>query len=122
MQEVFLHNQRWSQINCTVAEYIKDGWNGTLYRPEPTEEVIREMMKYKGITDYNIAKQYFNKTCSECGKNVRQNDVLATNMKLRGRNVTEFKCKKCLMKEFNLSKDDWNDKVADFKEQGCKLF
>ena len=122
VQEVFLHNQRWSQINCTVAEYVKDGWNGTLYRPEPTEEVIREMMKYKGITDYNIAKQYFNKTCSECGKNVRQNDVLAMNMKLRGRNVTEFKCKKCLMKEFNMCKGDWNDKVVDFKEQGCKLF
>lgn len=122
VQEDFLHNQRWSQINCTVAEYIKDGWNGTLYRPEPTEEVVWEMMKYKGITDYNIAKQYFNKTCSECGKNVRQNDVLAMNMKYHGRSTTDFKCKKCLMREFNMSKDDWNDKVADFKQQGCKLF
>lgn len=121
LQKVFLESQRWQQVNCTLAEY-HSCWNGGLLRPEPTEEVIREMMKYKGITDYEVAKQYFNKTCIECGKNVRQNDVLAMNMKLYGRNLTEFKCKKCLMKEFGMTKNDWNNKVADFKAQGCKLF
>ena len=109
-------------MNCTLAEYIKDGWNGTLYRPKPTEEVIREMMKYKGITDYDVAKKYFNKTCSDCGKNIRQNDVLAMNMKMYGRNTTEFKCKKCLIKDLNMSKGEWDEKVEDFKAQGCVLF
>lgn len=38
------------------------------------------------------------------------------------RNVTEFKCKKCLMNELNMSKEDWDKKVQDFKNQGCNLF
>ena len=122
VQEDFLHNQRWTMMNCTLSEYIKDGWNGTLYRPEPTEEVINEFMEYKGITDRNIALQYFNKTCCECGKNVRQNDVLAMNLKMNGRNTNKIYCKKCLMKELNMSKDEWDNNVADFKAQGCKLF
>lgn len=121
LQKVFLENQRWQKVNCTLSEY-HSCWNGGLLRPEPTEEVIREMMEYKGITNYNVAKQYFNKTCSECGKNVRQNDILAMNMKYHGRNVTEFKCKKCLMNELDMSKEEWNKKVEDFKNQGCNLF
>ena len=122
VQEDFLHNQRWTMMNCTLAEYIKDGWNGTLYRPEPTEEVINEFMEYKGITDRNVALQYFNKTCCECGKNVRQNDVLAMNLKMNGRNTNKIYCKKCLMKELGMSKEEWDNNVADFKAQGCKLF
>ena len=121
LQKVFLENQRWQKVNCTLSEY-HSCWNGGLLRPEPTDEVIREMMNYKGITDYNVAKQYFNKTCSECGKNVRQNDVLAMNMKYHGRNVTEVKCKKCLMNELDMSKEEWSKKVEDFKNQGCNLF
>lgn len=121
LQKDFLESQRWTRNNCTLAEY-HSCWNGGLLRPEPTEEVIREMMEHKGITDYEIAKQYSNKTCVECGKNVRQNDVLAMNMKYHGRNVTDFKCKKCLMKELNMSKEDWDKKVEDFKNQGCSLF
>lgn len=121
LQKVFLENQRWQKVNCTLSEY-HSCWNGGLFRPEPTDEVIKEMMEYKGITDYNVAKQYFNKTCSECGKNVRQNDVLAMNMKYHGRNVTEFKCKRCLMNELNMRKEEWDKKVEDFKNQGCSLF
>ena len=109
-------------MNCTLDEYIKDGWNGTLYRPEPTEEVINEFMEYKGITDRNIALQYFNKTCCECGKNVRQNDVLAMNLKMIGRSTDKIYCKKHLMAKLNMSKEEWDNNVSDFKGQGCKLF
>lgn len=121
-QEVFLRNQRWVQMNCTLEEYIKDGWNGTLYRPEPTEEVVDEFMEYKGITDRSVALQYFNKTCRQCGKNVRQNDVLAMNLKMIGRSTNKIYCKKCLITELNMSKEQWDNSVADFKAQGCKLF
>lgn len=121
-QEVFLHNQGWVQMNCTLEEYIKDGWNGTLYRPEPTEAVISEFMTYKGITDRNVALQYFNKTCCECGKNVRQNDVLAMNLKMIGRSTDKIYCKKHLMAKLNMSKEEWDNNVSDFKGQGCKLF
>ncbi len=122
LQEQFIKDNSWTKINCTLAEYIQNGWNGTLYRPEPTEEVINEFMKYKGITDRNIALQYFNKTCCTCGKNVRQNDVLAMNLKMNGRNTNKIYCKKCLMKELGMSKDEWDNNVADFKAQGCVLF
>ena len=121
-QKVFLHNQGWVQMNCTLEEYIKDGWNGTLYRPEPTEAVISEFMTYKGITDRNVALQYFNKTCCECGKNVRQNDVLAMNLKMIGRSTDKIYCKKHLMAKLNMSKEEWDNNVSDFKGQGCKLF
>ncbi len=121
-REVFLRNQGWVQMNCTLEEYIKDGWNGTLYRPEPTEAVISEFMTYKGITDRNVALQYFNKTCCECGKNVRQNDVLAMNLKMIGRSTDKIYCKKCLMSKLNMNKEEWDNSIADFKEQGCKLF
>lgn len=96
--------------------------DGTLYRPEPTEEVINEFMEYKGITDRNVALQYFNKTCCECGKNVRQNDVLAMNLKMNGRNTNKIYCKKCLIKKLGMSKEEWDNNVADFKAQGCVLF
>ena len=122
MQKDFLQNQRWSQINCTVQEYVKDGWNGTLYRQEPTEEVINEFMEYKGITDKSVALQYFNKTCCECSKNVRQNDVLAMNLKFHGRSTNKIYCKKCLMKKLEMSKEDWDKNVARFKQQECVLF
>lgn len=122
LQEQFIKDNSWTKVNCTLAEYIQNGWNGTLYRPEPTEEVINEFMEYKGITDRNIALQYFNKTCCECGKNVRQNDVLAMNLKMNGRNTNKIYCKKCLMKELGMSKEEWDNNVADFKAQGCKLF
>lgn len=122
VREDFLHNQRWTMMNCTLDEYIKDGWNGTLYRLEPTEEVVNEFMEYKGITDRNIALQYFNKTCCKCGKNVRQNDVIAMNLKLHGRNVDKIFCRKCFMKEHKMSKEEWNKNIEYFKRQGCSLF
>lgn len=121
LREVFTQDNRWTKLNCTIDEYILNGWNGTLYRKEPTEKVINEFMKYKGLADRKVALQYFNKTC-ECGKNVRQNDVLAMNLKLHGRKTNKIYCKKCLMKELKMSKQDWDNAVADFKNQGCTLF
>lgn len=117
----FVKNTRWVRLNCTVDEYKKH-WNGGLYRPEPTNEVVNEFMEYKGITDRNVALQYFNKTCCECGKNVRQNDVLAMNLKMNGRTTNKIYCKKCLMKELGMTKEQWDDCITDFKSQGCKLF
>lgn len=115
-------SQRWTKMNCTIAEYVQDGWNGTLYRPEPTEEVIQEFMQYKGIADRNLALQYFNKTCCECGKNVRQEDVIGMNLKLIGRETEKIYCKKCLRKMFGMSVQEWDENVQKFKDEGCELF
>lgn len=122
LRKSFIKNQWWSGKNCTIDEFVKEAWNGASYRPEPTEEVIKEFMEYKGLTDRNVALQYFNKTCCECGKNVRQNDVLAMNLKLHGRTTNKIYCKKCLMKELGMNKEEWDSNVADFKAEGCTLF
>ena len=44
------------------------------------------------------------------------------NMKVHGRSVNKFFCKKCLMKELGLDKNQWNEQVENFKQQGCDLF
>ena len=122
LQDSFVVENRWYKTNSTIDEYVTSGWCGGLYRPEPNDEVINEFMKYKGLTDRNVALQYFNKTCCVCGKNVRQNDVLGMNLKLHSRDVEKIYCKKHLMELHNMSSEEWDRNVADFKAQGCKLF
>lgn len=122
LRKNFPQNTRWVRNNCTIDEYVTSGWCGGLYRSEPNDEVINEFMKYKGLTDRNVALQYFNKTCCVCGKNVRQNDVLGMNLKLHSRNVEKIYCKKHLMVLHNMSSEEWDKNVEDFKAQGCKLF
>lgn len=121
LDDGFIKEQRWTRMNCTKEEYHLC-WNGGLYRKTPTDSVIEEFMEYKGIADKNIALQYFNKACCICGKNVRQNDVLAMNLKINGRKADKIYCKKCLMNELKIGKEEWDEMVLDFKTQGCVLF
>lgn len=121
LENDFLKNSRWQQLNCTLNEY-HSCWNGGLVRPEPTIDVIKELMDHKGLSDYRVAEQYFNKTCLKCGKHIRQNNVLAMNMKSLGRNTSIFYCKKCFKKQFGLSEEQWKQQIAGFKAQGCELF
>ena len=44
------------------------------------------------------------------------------NLKLLGRNTGKFMCKKCLMKSFNMSKEQWDERIIRFKQQECELF
>ena len=115
-------------MNCTLDEYINQAWNGGVFREEPTEEVIKEYAEYSGI-DESLAEQYFNKYCAngcktQSGKQrkIKDKEILAMNMKLHGRNISKFMCKKCLMNMHNMTKDDWDMQVAEFKKQGCDLF
>lgn len=122
IDEQFERENQCTINNCTRAEYHMMWNNGSQVRSEPTEEVIKEFMEYKGLTDENVARQYFNKTCEDCGKKVYKKDEVAMNLKYFGRTINKFKCKKCLMKDFGWSKADWNKQVEDFKAEGCKLF
>ena len=128
LRKDFIHNYKWLVMNCTIEEYVKQAWTGGTFRPEPTEEVIQEFATYKEI-DLDIARKYFLRHCMNGCKNkkgsiaiIKDKDVLAMNLKLFGRNTEKFKCKKCLLKEFEWNKTDWNKQVEDFKNQGCKLF
>ena len=122
LRKVFAQENRWTKLNCTIDEYVNGAWNGGLLRPEPTEEVVTEFMEHKGLDNYDTALQYFNKTCEVCGRNVRQNDVLAMNLKLLGRSTNKIYCKKHLKELNSMSNEDWDNTVADFKRQGCALF
>lgn len=128
LRKDFIDNKKWIVMNCTIEEYINSAWNGGTYRNEPTQEVIEEYAKYNDL-DIEVATKYFNKSCSNGCKNtkgkelkIKSKDVLGMNMKLYGRQLEKFQCKKCLMKEFSWNKEDWNLKVEEFKSQGCKLF
>lgn len=128
LEEDFVSNNKWLILNCTIEEYINQAWNGGVFREEPTDEVINEYAKYNNI-DSEIAKQYFNKYCSngcksQSGKDkkIKSKEVLAMNMKLHGRDISKFMCKKCLMKMHDMTNEDWYNQIAEFKKQGCDLF
>lgn len=122
LREDFVENKKWLIMNCTLKEYLEIAWNGGTYRDEPTEEVIREFMGYNGLENFGLAKQYFNKNCCECDKRIKDKNVLAMNMKIHGRQINKFYCKKCFMKLHNLSEEDWNSRLRSFKQSGCVLF
>ena len=122
LRKDFAQEQRWTKLNCTTNEYTNEAWCGGLYRPEPTDEVINEFMTYKGIDDRSVAQQYFNKTCAECGKNIRQYDVVGMNLKLRNRLTDNLYCKKHLQAALGITNEQWKDMIEEFKIQGCNLF
>lgn len=124
----FVDNNKWLIMNCTIEEYVTKAWTGGVYRPEPTEEVIKEYAEHSGL-DIEVARKYFNRYCMNGCKNkrgqpmkIKDKNALAMNMKLFGRQVDSFKCKRCLMKEFGWSEEDWQGKIVAFKRQGCQLF
>lgn len=128
LRDAFISDSKWLVMNCTVEEYVTKAWNGGVYRPEPTEEVIMEYAEHSGL-DIEVARKYFNRYCMNGCKNkrgqplkIKDKNALAMNMKLFGRQTDSFKCKRCLMKEFGWSDEDWQGKIVAFKRQGCQLF
>lgn len=128
LKEDFIKNNKWIIMNCTIDEYCQGAWCGGVYRTEPTQEVIQEYSQHSDI-DTMVAEKYFNRYCINNCKNkrgqplkIKDKETLAMNMKFNGRNTEKFMCKKCLMKYLGLNKDEWCQRVAEFKNQGCKLF
>lgn len=121
LRDDFIQNKKWIIMNCTLNEYLTQAWCGGTFRPEPTEEVIKEFSEYNNL-DVNVAAKYFNKNCSNCNKRIKDKEVIAMNMKFRGRNTNDFLCKKCFKKSYELNDDKWNEYVQSFKRSGCDLF
>ena len=59
--------------------------------------------------------------CTKCGKPLDYIDVGLTK-KLINRGSTEFMCKSCLAKEFNVTEKLLDEKVEQFRTMGCVLF
>lgn len=121
LRDDFINNKKWIILNCTIDEYLTQAWSGGTFRDEPTDQVIEEFAEYNGL-DHDVAVQYFNKQCCGCKKRIKHKEVVSMNLKLYGRNINKFYCKKCLMKEFGWTSDDWNKQINTFKNQGCALF
>lgn len=124
LKEDFINKKKWLIMNCTIDEYLTQAWNGGTFRDEPTQEVIDEFAEYNGLDtgDTSVAKQYFNKSCSDCNKRIKDKTTLAMNMKFHGREITRFLCKKCFKKLYEFDEERWNYYVTAFKRDGCALF
>lgn len=128
LRKDFLDNYKWIAVHCTLDEYLQGAWAGGLLRPQPNKEVIKEFAEYKGVKE-DVAINYFEKYCTNNCKNrrgkllkIKDNDVLAMNLKLFGRSIEKFMCKNCIMSYFGITEDKWSEYIEDFKKQGCDLF
>ena len=120
LTEDFISNNKDIIMNCTEKEYHMC-WNGGRLRDEPTSEVIEQFAERNNL-DVNVAKNYFSHACKECNKKIKDKNTLAMNMKFNGRNIQDMYCKKHLKEKLNLTEDDWNNYIKQFKNQGCELF
>ena len=59
--------------------------------------------------------------CDKCGKELTINEIGLTK-KLISRKALEFLCMDCLSSYLGTTKDILEDKIEQFKEEGCDLF
>ncbi|WP_207742123.1 phosphoadenosine phosphosulfate reductase family protein [Clostridium paraputrificum] len=119
LENDFVENKKAPIMNCTLEEYHLN-WNGGMVRNTPTEEVIEEFAEQQSL-DIEIAKKYFNKTCSCCNKKLKKDDV-GLSMKLYGRQIKRFKCVKCIAKDYKTTTKELKERIEHFKNSGCSLF
>lgn len=120
LREDFRKNNKDLIMNCTEEEYLTC-WSGGVYRPEPTEEVIKQFCERNEL-DYEVGKTFFGHTCEKCGKKIKAKEVIGMNLKFNGRNIEKFYCKKHLKEMLNIDDEQWEQYVKDFKSRDCKLF
>ena len=73
--------------------------------------VLLNMQKSSDVLNYSVLIM-----------RIKDKNALAMNMKMFGRSTEKFLCKKCLMKQFGWSQEDWDNQIQQFKSEGCKLF
>ena len=59
--------------------------------------------------------------CDKCGKELTKDEIALTK-KLISRNAVEFLCVECLAKYIGTTVEELEDKITQFKEEGCGLF
>jgi len=63
-----------------------------------------------------------NYECVVCGKKNLNKNTVGINKKLLGKGITNFYCMDCLAEYLECTVDDLNDKIEEFKDEGCALF
>lgn len=61
-------------------------------------------------------------SCVSCGKEALEKNEIGINKKLLGEQLESFYCMDCLADYLGVSVQDVQDKIEEFKDQGCKLF
>lgn len=59
--------------------------------------------------------------CSMCNCQLEKDDV-ALSKKMLGKKIRQFLCKEDLAMMLNVTVDDLEQKIEQFKEEGCTLF
>lgn len=67
-------------------------------------------------------KKKIEHSCSDCGKTGLPKNTVALNQKILGRELTQFYCMDCLAEFLEVTVEELEDKIQEFKNQGCKLF
>lgn len=63
-----------------------------------------------------------NYECIVCGKKKLDKNTIGINKKLLGKEIKNFYCMDCLADYLECTVDDLNDKIEEFKDEGCTLF
>lgn len=114
-KEEYIQFGKWKQSTSKESEYITKN---------PTIERVKAVAEMKGCSE-EIAKKYFKQNCS-CGKKLNP-DETAMYLKIYGRyegkdDNRTYLCKKCVCEQLNWTKDEYGEKVREFRSQGCNLF
>ena len=60
-------------------------------------------------------------TCITCGRPLEKDEVALTR-KLINRGATLYLCIDCLAKKFEVTREDLEKKIEEFRQMGCTLF
>ena len=60
-------------------------------------------------------------TCITCGRPLEKDEVALTK-KLIYRGATQYLCIDCLAKKFEVTREDLEKKIEEFRQLGCTLF
>lgn len=61
-------------------------------------------------------------TCIACHKEITEKDTIGINKKLLGTKVKNFYCLDCFANYLETTVEDLNEKIEEFRNEGCKLF
>lgn len=119
------------RLKWTKYEYIQGGkWKQStskeidIISKKATPARVKELAELKQCSE-EIAKKFFKKECS-CGKKLNP-DEIAMYLKLFGRyeyssDERSYLCKECTCKELGMTKDEYSEKIKEFRYGGCNLF
>lgn len=85
-------------------------------------QYVRQFVQQRAATIHNKGSCKMKYICIACGKEITEKDTIGINKKLLGNKVKSLYCMPCLADYLGTTVEDLNEKIEEFKEEGCKLF